>query len=714
MRGDAVKGDPVTGEQPRASILLVDDSQANLVALSSILEPLGQRLVLASSGREALRALLHEEFALILIDVRMGDMDGIETARLIRQRPRAEHVPIIFVTAFDRAETDVRAGYEVGAADFIFKPFQPEALRAKVSVFVELFQATEAVRRQAEQLRRMEHREHLRRLELAERGRRQAEARFANILDLAPDGIFALDAGDRVILFNKGAERLFGRSAGDVTGRPVTELMPGGLPGEGTAAEVVARRSDGSEFPAEVSVSRLTLGSEAITTAICRDITERRRAEDQVRALNEELSRRLRMGVDMVADLAGTLNPAEVMDRVMRRVVESVRADQGTLLRVEGGRFRVQGSHDLDGREAPPAGAAFPAFTVLRRALECRAPVLGGALDLRPATARVRGWLSGVEQTAALPLRLGDDIPAVLLLARRGRQPFGEREVETLELIGNVAAVALRNAQLFVQAEAASISKSEFLNMAAHELRTPLSVINGYLSMLSDGTLGPPGEAWRRPIEILAVKADELNKLVDGLLLAARMEAGTIQGQPEIIDLNRMACEALQRAEGRSRLLDADLILEGPDAPVLVQADPHHVARILDNLVNNALTYSKEKPWVKVTVTERAEVLVEDRGLGVPPDQQEAIFERFYRINDPSLPPQPGTGLGLYLSRELAERYGGSLMLDHSVPGRGSRFRLSLAAAAVDAAAQPLESLEAGGWRAGMGPESGGAPRTAS
>jgi signal transduction histidine kinase len=227
--------------------------------------------------------------------------------------------------------------------------------------------------------------------------------------------------------------------------------------------------------------------------------------------------------------------------------------------------------------------------------------------------------------------------------------------------------------------------------MAAHELRTPLSVITGYLSMLADGTLGSPGEPWLRPIDILNIKAAELNKLVDALLLAARMESGTIHGEPQVVELDRLAREALRRAEARAHLLDADMRIETPPEPVLVEADPSHVGRILDNLINNALTYSAERPWVKVTVSPEAEVSVEDRGLGVPEDRWEAIFERFYRVNDPSLPPQPGTGLGLYLSRELAQRYGGSVVLDRSTPGHGSRFLLRLSPAAVDAVAANAE-----------------------
>src|SRR5581483_4492949 len=267
---------------------------------------------------------------------------------------------------------------------------------------------------------------------------------------------------------------------------------------------------------------------------------ERRRNEEREREHNRELHERLRMGVDMVASLASSLNPAEVMDRVLRRVVQSVDADQGTLLRVtEDGRLVVQESYDLERREGLRRGSEFARLPILKRALAEGRAQLNGAVSAEAAPARLRDWLQGVEETAALPLQVRDQTAAVIMLTRRRPQRFGDRELDTLELIGNVAAVALRNAQLFTQAEAASISKSEFLNMAAHELRTPLSVITGYLSMLKDGTLGGPGDAWIRPVDILNAKASELNKLVDALLLAARMEAGAIHGDPQVVDLVR-------------------------------------------------------------------------------------------------------------------------------------------------------------------------------
>ena len=243
------------------------------------------------------------------------------------------------------------------------------------------------------------------------------------------------------------------------------------------------------------------------------------------------------------------------------------------------------------------------------------------------------------------------------------------------------------------EAEAASASTSDFLNLAAHELRTPLSVLSGYASLLLDGSLGAPGDGWLESIRIIQAKAAELNRLVDSLLQAARVGASAVTGEAEPLDLVEVASEAVQRAGARARLQGATLMLSASPAPVMVHANGMQVSRILDNLIDNALTYSEPDPWVKVSVAPDGSVDVEDRGPGIPVSEHDAIFERFLRVQDPSRPSPPGTGLGLYIARELARRYGGSLELASSAPGEGSRFRLSLPAAPDrPASAMPAES----------------------
>ena len=143
-------------QSDRVNILLVDDQPANLLALEAMLQGLGQNLVKAESGREALKWLLTHDFAVILLDVKMPDMDGFETAALIRQRDKSRDTPIIFLTAADKTHTEAVRGYAVGAVDYLVKPVVPEFVRSKVAVFVELAKKNEQLRRQTEQLRESE------------------------------------------------------------------------------------------------------------------------------------------------------------------------------------------------------------------------------------------------------------------------------------------------------------------------------------------------------------------------------------------------------------------------------------------------------------------------------------------------------------------------------------------------------------------------------
>jgi signal transduction histidine kinase len=145
--------DPGSSDGRPCDILVVDDTPENLTAIEVALDELDYRLVKVQSGKEALRRLLKQDFALILLDVQMPTMSGFETARLIRARDRSRHVPIIFITAYDRDDAEVLEAYRLGAVDFLLKPIQPEILKAKASVFVELQRRTQEVERQAEQIR---------------------------------------------------------------------------------------------------------------------------------------------------------------------------------------------------------------------------------------------------------------------------------------------------------------------------------------------------------------------------------------------------------------------------------------------------------------------------------------------------------------------------------------------------------------------------------
>jgi PAS domain S-box-containing protein len=307
----------------RGRLLLVDDRPENLMALEAILEPLGQEMVRAHSGEEALRQVLLQDFAVILLDVQMPGMNGFETAQLIKSRERSRLTPIIFLTAISKEEQFVYAGYSVGAVDYLSKPFNPDVLRSKVAVFVDLHLKNERLKEQEQQLRESE----VRALELQHRAQLTAsEARLAEIVGSALEAIITFDEERRINLFNAAAARIFGISREEAIGRSVDELLAEELRGERletlctgalerirSPADVdgplpqehslVGIRADGERFPLEASISCLDLEDERVYTVIGRDVSERKRDEEELRSQAEHLARTSRELASLNAQL---------------------------------------------------------------------------------------------------------------------------------------------------------------------------------------------------------------------------------------------------------------------------------------------------------------------------------------------------------------------------------------------------------------------------
>jgi serine phosphatase RsbU (regulator of sigma subunit) len=203
MENDHSKQETVP-PHPTVNILIVDDEPRNLLALEAVLAGVAVKMRKARSGLEALKYVLHEDFALILMDVKMPGMDGFETAALIRQRKQAQYIPIIFLTAYAVAEVQMFKGYALGAVDYLSKPIVPEVLRSKVGVFVEMFLRAAEIKQQAELLRQIEQREHQRQLAEAqarwESERLREEIRIARqiqqkLFPVAPLPLLGIDIG---------------------------------------------------------------------------------------------------------------------------------------------------------------------------------------------------------------------------------------------------------------------------------------------------------------------------------------------------------------------------------------------------------------------------------------------------------------------------------------------------------------------------------------
>jgi PAS domain S-box-containing protein len=266
-------------ENGRVKLLLVDDDPSNLLALQAILDPLGQQLMLAQTGTEALRLCLEHDFAAILLDVRMPDMDGFETAEMIRARKKSLQTPILFVTAY-RSDEQLFRGYNLGAVDFLFKPIVPEILQSKVNVFVELRRTEQLLRRKAEELAR-------------------AEQRFRAVLEAAPDAMVITNQAGSIELANSRADILFGRSREALIGRDIHSLLPAWeCPDENQflatpEQRLTANRDDGSQFPAEITRNSFHTPDGLLITTAIRDATDQAHAEAQIQKTNLELEKRV-------------------------------------------------------------------------------------------------------------------------------------------------------------------------------------------------------------------------------------------------------------------------------------------------------------------------------------------------------------------------------------------------------------------------------------
>lgn len=255
---------------------------------------------------------------------------------------------------------------------------------------------------------------------------------------------------------------------------------------------------------------------------------------------------------------------------------------------------------------------------------------------------------------------------------------FGTDELLRLEQYAVNTAAGLDRASLTERLAALERTKTEFLNLASHELRAPLTVIRGYLSMLGEGTLGPLTGEVRQIVPVLIEKADQMNRLVEQMLEASRLEEGRLELKLEAADLRELVKAAIEETRPFTDTSHA-VKFDEPRESVVVRVDRQRVTSIVTNLISNAIKYSPQGGKVDLSISRdgTARVAVRDEGVGIATDDLSQLFTRFGRITTPETRNVPGTGLGLYLSRELARLHGGDLTVK-SEPGAGSTFTLDL------------------------------------
>jgi PAS domain S-box-containing protein len=761
----------------RASILLVDDRRENLLALEATLDPLGHRLVSVTSGTAALKELLLGDFACILLDVQMPEIDGFALAELIKQRERSAHIPILFVTAISTEERHVFEGYSAGAVDYIFKPVDPGILRSKVGVFVELWDKNRQLREQSDQLLEQE----LTALE------RASEERYRALADAMPQIVWQAGVDGGATYFNRRWFEFTGMAPEEAGPNAWTKVVhPDDLPVAMSRREETLRSGDTFEveyrFRAADGTYRWHLGRAVpirdrrgeieLWVGTATDIHDRKLIEEQrafLIAAGDELSRTLdyRESLANVAALAATeladwcsvhmveadgsiaevalahRDPAkltfarelqeryrhdpeaatgvpavircaepelvpEIPDELLRAAATDelhydliaqlglssylcvpLRGRDGVLGAITfaasagGRRF---GADDLKLAEELARRATMAIENArLYRETEERAQAarvlaaIGDGVLLVDRAGRVRLWNSAAERITGLREQLvhGRPLEEVVPGWRTGTVPL---EIEGRELWLSVSSVATEDGTVYAfrdltNERALEMMRQDLVATVSHELRTPLAAIYGAALTLRRDDIELEDQLESKLLEVIAEESGRLSEIVNDLLLASQLDTGKLQANVEACDPREIAVVELEAA--RTHVPESiELRLAAPEVLPAVSADPGQLRQVLSNLIDNAIKYSPSGGAVIIALEPRDRFVrfsVTDDGLGIPRDEQSRIFEKFYRLDPDMKEGIGGTGLGLYICRELVRRVDGRIWVE-SDGSSGSTF----------------------------------------
>ena len=685
-------------DRDKVSILLVDDHIENLVALEALLSDLGQNLVRAQSGLDALRFLLHQEFAVIILDVDMPILDGFETAALIRERGKSRHTPIIFLTAINKGEQHVFKGYSLGAVDYLTKPFVPEILRSKVLAFVELHKKTEEVKRQAALLQQMvaelaASNDEIKKLNVA----LQSERDFVStVLDTADTLIVVLDEEQTIIRASRAFERILGYGKDEVNGRPLSSFFVSAGPWcELSQAENYWVARDGTSRLIAWSTTRLDAHHVILTG---NDITERRRAEQQreqfirseaARLEAEAAEKRAAFLAEASTMLSSTLDYERTLVTISRLAIPAFADWCFVYLRLQDEEIssaliahtdpeKEYLAQHIEIRPEDLSSNTLPVARVFQTGM----PELFGDItdeELRRTVNDQEKYAGlkelGLRSAIVVPIQARHSIMGVIGFVSAKPDRYTSIELIFAQDMVRRISLALENARLYREAQQANRAKDEFLATLSHELRTPLNAILGWIQILRTKRVDEVTTA--RAFEAIERNAKAQAELVEDMLDVSRIITGRLRLELQPVLLSVAVAAALDSvrptAEAKGVRLECDLAPEA--API--SGDPHRLQQIVWNLLSNAVKFTPSGGLVRLKMDYargQATIVVTDTGKGISPQFLPYVFDRFRQAETMSSRTASGLGLGLSIARHLVELHGGVIEASSEGEGRGATF----------------------------------------
>lgn len=562
-------------------------------------------------------------------------------------------------------------------------------------------------------------------IDITERRAAEQSARFlASIVESSNDAIVSKDLEGRVRTWNAGAERIFGYSAAEAVGQPITMIIPPELHDEERSIlqrlrqgeqiehfETIRVDSRGNRKPISLSISPIRDERGRIIGAakVARDISAQKAAEAELVALQEELTaqvRDLQQLQQMSLILSTTRELQPILKESLRTASAISGADRSLLSLYDAQRNLLtvgasMGFEDQTARSIAPDHPGIAACIRDRR----RVIVEDAAADPENAGRRDALLAAGIRAVHSTPLvtRAGEIIGVLSLEFCAPHRP-SPREIGLLDVCARQAVDFIENARLYEQLRAADRRKDEFLAVLAHELRNPLAPLTNSLHIMRLAQdLSPDIESLRG---IMETQLQHLVRLVDDLLEVSRITCGKIELRRQEVELASIISTAVETSRPHIEAAAHQLAIQVAPEAVYLDADAMRLAQVVSNLLNNAAKYTPRggQIWLTAGVEqEQAVIGVRDNGIGISADMLPHIFEMFSQVEQARRQAQGGLGLGLAVARGLVEMHGGTIDARSAGPQRGSQFVIRLpivrvarptpvAAAAGEQQRQPLPS----------------------